>query len=304
MAPVRPFSDGVSSLNKNTGSNFAAALSAAHYGANKPSEFRHEEAAEQIIAWNNSAIFTVDKSNKGASQELAGYSYFNDVGMVISRGKQKVPFSIAIKAGHNAENHNHSDVGTYVIFLGSDLMTGDIGAPSYTAGAFSDDNPVRSSWGHPVPRVNNTLQSNGKAFAGKITATEFANNMDRVVMDIKPAYKLPALKELVRTMSNDKSGNGSITITDKFSATKPVAFGIAVMTLGKYEIVDDHTILLTSKNQKVKVEIMGNGSAVKIVEEPVSVTKLREGGPATRLGVNFTQAAKEGSITVKYTPVL
>ncbi len=297
-----PFADGVSSISKS-GSNFSYMLSAHYYGAIRPSEIRMEEAVEQLIAWENPDMFNVT-ANTNSSTVLPDYSYFDDFGMVISRGKQKVPFSIAVKAGHNAENHNHSDVGTYTLVLDKDIMAGDIGAPSYTAGAFSQDNPARSSWGHPVPRIDDKLQSNGKEFAGTITETSFTNGLDKVVMDIKAAYEIPSLKSLIRTMKNDKSGTGTITIEDAFSSTKPVKFGIAIMTLNSYQIVNGNTVILTSKNQKVKAEIIGNGASIKIVDELVPVKSLREGAPAYRIGVDFDKPVSEGSIIVKYTPIL
>ncbi|MBP0903857.1 hypothetical protein ACFSKN_05275 [Mariniflexile gromovii] len=298
-----PFADGVSHT-ESSGSNFAEMLSSKHYGAIKPSEIRMEEAVEQIIAWNNPELFSVNNESETQKSELNGHTYFDDFGMVISRGKQKVPFSIAIKAGHNAENHNHSDVGTYILILDEDFMSGDIGAPSYTAGSFSKDNKARSSWGHPVPRINNTLQSNGREFEGKITETIFENNSDKVVMDMKAAYELPMLKSLTRTMVNDKSGTGTISVQDYFAASEPVTFGTAIMTYTKYEIIDNHTVILTSKSQKVKAEVAGIGGQIKIKDEQVPVKSLREGGTAYRIGIDFEKPIKEGSIVIKYTPVL
>lgn len=297
-----PFSDGVSSVSRK-GNNFAYALSAKHYGATKPSELRIEEAVEQLIVWADPEAFTFEKKADKKEPELPDYSYFDDFGMVISRGKQDVPFSIALKAGHNKENHNHSDVGTYTIVLNKDIMAGDIGAPSYTAGAFSPNNPARSSWGHPVPRIDNTLQSNGREFFGEIIETEFTKASDKIVIDIKAAYEISSLNSLVRTIKNDKSGLGTITIEDSFSLTKPVTFGIAIMTLNEYEIVDNNTIIITSKNQKIKAEIKGVGASIKIVDELVPVKHLREGAPAYRIGVDFVELLSEGTITVKYTPV-
>ncbi|MDO5971788.1 hypothetical protein Q4Q35_18455 [Flavivirga aquimarina] len=296
-----PFSDGVSSIRR--GNSFAYALSAKHYGSIKPTGLRTEEAVEQLMVWNSPESFNYDKNTDREALELPDYSYFDDFGMVISRGKQNVPFSIAMKAGHNKENHNHSDVGTYTLVLNSDIMAGDIGAPSYTAGAFSPNNKARSSWGHPVPRIDNTLQSNGRAFSGEIIATAFSEETDKVVMDIKAAYEIPSLEKLIRIIENDKSGLGTITIKDSFSSTKPVTFGIAIMTLNTYEIIDSNTVIITSKNQKVKAEIKGNGASIKITDEVVPVKKLREGAPAYRIGVDFTEPIKNGTITVKYTPV-
>ncbi|KAA5825195.1 hypothetical protein FPF71_08365 [Algibacter amylolyticus] len=295
-----PFADG-NIVAANQKGNFPYALSAYYYNALKPDHFKFEEATEQLTAWNHEEIFSnPDTSN---NKVLPDVTYFDTSGMVISRGKQQVPFSIAIKAGHNAENHNHSDVGTYTVLFGKDYITGDIGAPSYTAGAFSKTNKARSSWGHPVPRINNTLQSNGKQFIGEVLKTNFKKNRDEVVMDLKPAYEIPALKVLKRTMVNDKNGAGTMRITDDFEASENVTFGTAIMTFSKYEILDSNTLILTNKNQKLKVDVISEGGSIKITPEPVPVKALRNGKDAIRIGVDFLNPVKKGSITVVYTPI-
>lgn len=315
-----PFSDGSSSVSNKA--SFTSIMSYLYLDATKPlmgvrelgsdlksrkkgsSNIISDEAAYQLIAWDHYESFIPSEDViDEVIAELPDYTNFNEFGMVISRGKQDVPFSIAIKAGHNDENHNHMDVGTYTIVLDRDFVSGDIGAPSYRAGAFSDNNPARSSWGHPVPRIDNTLQSKGIEFSGKITATEFKEGYDKVVIDIKAAYKIPSLTKLVRTMENNKSGNGTITVTDTFSSTKPNNFGTAIMTLSNYEVIDANTIILTSDHQKVKVEVSSNDGTLKIIDELVPVKHLREGGPAYRIGVDFTKPIKEGTINVKYIPL-
>lgn len=300
-----PFADGVTTVTPENGS-FAHIMAAKHYGARKPARFIPGECAQMLIVWKDKQDYT---STQYTPAELPGHTYFDDSGIVISRGRQDVPFSIAIKAGHNAENHNHMDVGSYVLALGEDYAAGDIGAPSYTAGAFSNDNPARSSWGHPLPRIDNTLQSSGKEFSGRILQAEFASSADKVVMDIRAAYEIPALNKLQRTMMNDKRGAGTISITDEFSARNAVHFGTAITTFSKYEIVDEQTIVLTAvKNQgKVKVEVSGEAGGVdvpvNIVPEPIPVERLRSGKDAVRIGLEFTDKKKSGSITVTYQPL-
>lgn len=296
-----PFADGVSHTSSK-GSNFANVLSSKYYGTKKPSEIRFEEAAEQIIAWENPELFSPNTIEINQKTELENYTYFDKFGMVISRGKQENPLSIAIKAGHNNENHNHMDVGSYYIVFNKDNIAGDIGAPSYRAGSFSDTNPARSSWGHPVPRIDNMLQSKGKEFVGKIINTEFTDTYDKVVINLLGAYEIPSLKTLIRTMKNDKSGVGTITIEDAFSSSKPVLFGTSIMTLVEYEIIDESTFILISENQKMKVEVSSNDGTLKIIDELVPVEHLREGAPAYRIGVDFTAPISKGIITVKYTP--
>ncbi|GAB5552967.1 MAG: hypothetical protein Sapg2KO_25580 [Saprospiraceae bacterium] len=299
-----PFSDGVSSVSNDGG--FAYNMSARHFGASmpppskKPKSHDSFSAAFQLIEWDH---LDATQGNESTKQDLPNHTYFDNFGMVISRGKQTTPLSIAIKAGHNDENHNHSDVGTYTLVLGKDIICGDIGAPSYIAGAFAPENPARSSWGHPVPRIDNTLQSNGKTFAGEITTADFSDTYDKVVLNLKDAYELPTLKTLVRTMENDKSGQGIITITDQFSSTEPVTFGVAIMTLSNYEILDANTILLSTEDQQLKAEVTSPQGALILKDELVPVKHLREGGPAYRIGIDFREPIIEGSITVKYIPV-
>ena len=296
-----PFSDGVTRV-KETEDNFAYLMAAKYYGAQKPTSFVSADAVQNLIFWSGLEEYLAASK---AHAELPGHTYFDDFGIVISRGQQENPFSIAIKAGHNGENHNHMDVGSYVLVYKDDYIAGDIGAPSYTAGAFSDNNPARSSWGHPVPRIENTLQSKGKEFKGKIMETKFSDEKDMVVMNIKPAYEVEGLEKLVRIMENDKTGAGQISITDEFLANLPMSFGTAISTFSAYKIVDAKTIIFTSveKHEKVKVEINAQGGEIKIVPEPVPVEHLRSGKNAKRIGIEFTGKVKKGSITVTYKPI-
>jgi len=275
-----PFADGVSNIAHSNG--FPSILSAHYLEARKPlmhkmhlgadiksrniksSAIFSDEAAYQLIAWQLADVFKIDSTTISIKSDLPSYTYFDDVGMVISRGKQEKPFSIAIKAGHNNENHNHMDVGSYSIVLDTEYMTGDIGAPSYIAGAFSDKNPARSSWGHPVPKINDSLQSKGAEFAGKLNQTKFMDSYDEVEIDMLHAYEIPTLKKLVRTMKNDKLKYGEITITDDFVASEPVFFGTAVMVLADYKVLDNETIVILSETQKIEVKISSKDGALKI----------------------------------------
>ena len=293
-----PFSDGVTRLKPGS-DNFAYVMATKHYGAKKSTQFIPDEGVQTLIIWNDGTDYTAANDTK----TLPEHTYFDDLGIVISRGQQQVPLSIAMKAGHNEENHNHMDVGSYVLIFGEDYITGDIGAPSYTAGAFSKNNPARSSWGHPVPRINNTLQSFGKEFHGEILKTSFNQDADSLMMDIKPAYEIPALKKLHRTMVNNKTGLGDITITDTFEASEPATFGTAIMVNVDYKVVDNNTLIINSENQKVKVKISAEGGNIKIKDEVVPVKHLRSGKTSYRIGVDFTEKISEGSISVRYLPV-
>ncbi|MFI3282923.1 MAG: heparinase II/III family protein [Rikenellaceae bacterium] len=292
-----PFADGVTHVADDN-DNFAYLMSAKHYNANKPTYFKPDESVFTLIGWRDAEEYTQSER----STELPSYTYFDDCGIVISRGEQADRFSVAIKGGHNAENHNHNDVGSYFILLGEDIVAGDIGAPSYTAGAFSPNNPARSSWGHPVPRINNIVQSSGAEFKGSVTKTKFDDGADMAQLNLIEAYEIPQLKKLVRTMTNDKSGKGAITITDEFVASDAVTFGSAVMVNVEYKI-EGNTIILNTGEYRVKVEVSSKGGDVVLKDEPVEVKSLRSGRNSYRIGVDFTEPLKKGSIEVRYSPM-
>lgn len=293
------FSDGASRIKEGS-DNYAYILSAKNYGARKPTYSRPEGMTMMLQEWADPVSYVATDQE---AVELPLHTYYDDYGIVISRGGQEVPFSIAIKAGHNEENHNHMDVGSYVMVLADDhIMCGDLGSPPYQAGSFSKNHPVRASWGHPVPRVDGKLQSFGREFRGKVIATDFSETSDRAVVDIKEAYEVPSLEKLIRTMENNKSGNGTITITDTFTASEPIEFGTAIMTHGAYEIVDSSTVLLSREGRSIKVHISAEGGAFKIVDEEVIVKAIRYADQAFRLGIDFKDKLKSGTIKMVFTP--
>ncbi len=283
---------------KSGGFPFAAAMAAKHYGSKWPYELELEDAIEQLIHWRDPLVEKAD-----SKIEFSEVTFFEDMGIVISRGTQKTPFSIAIKAGHNAENHNHSDVGSYTMVLGKEFPVADPSSPSYITGGFDPDNDARSSWGHPVPYINGTRQSNGIEFRGEVLDTDFSIGKDRVVMDIRSAYEVAALETLERTMENDKSGNGTILVSDTFSASEPIEFGTAIMTYSKYEIVDSNTVIFETENHTVRADIVAEGGDVKIVVDPIK-TRMGSGMIPQRIGIDFENPLQEGVISITYTPVL
>ncbi|MEI6890803.1 MAG: heparinase II/III family protein [Pontiella sp.] len=294
------FSDGSATVGKNN-DNFAYLLSAKNYGANKPSYSRPADIVQRLMEWADPISYVATES-EGAV--LPPHTYYDDYGIIISRGRQEVPFSIAIKAGHNAENHNHSDVGSYVMVLDQDhIMCGDVGAPPYTAGSFSPKHKTRSSWGHPVPWVDQTLQSNGKSFRGEVLKTEFLETSDKVVLDLKAAYEVAPLTSLIRTMENNKLGKGTITITDEFTASDSIDFGTTLMTHGDYTVVDANTILMTRDGQAILAKISAIGGELEINDGKVPVEHVRYADEVFRIGIDFKKKIKHGSITVVFTPV-
>ncbi|ROQ59168.1 heparinase II/III-like protein [Streptomyces sp. 840.1] len=80
--------------------------------------------------------------------------------------------TVAVKAGHNGEHHNHLDVGSYWVAVDGRPLVVDAGRPRYTTQTFGPDRyaawPFQSAW-HNVPEPGDT-QSPGREFtAGEVT---------------------------------------------------------------------------------------------------------------------------------------
>ena len=91
-------------------------------------------------------------------------SWFEDSGVCVIRPAQPGGMAVALKGGHNAEHHNHNDVGTTVVVWKGQPVLADPGAMVYRAETFSKDRyrlPIMGSFGHSVPVVAGFLQADG-----------------------------------------------------------------------------------------------------------------------------------------------
>ena len=144
-------------------------------------------------------------------------------------------FTVGLKGGHNAEYHNHNDVGSYAVMFGGVLLAGDPGDTEYTALTFSPKRytiPLISSYGHPVPVLNGCYQEAGREYAARILATVFSNDVERVVMEIGGAYtKKAKVKSAVRTFVYSRKQK-TFGVTDQVQFKLPGKISVPILTFG------------------------------------------------------------------------
>ena len=257
-----------------------------------------------LYGFPNSASEMKPRSD-GGGHESGLRTWFEDAGILIGRPApgSACRMGVALKGGHNAEHHNHNDVGSYVVVVGERPVLLDPGAETYTARTFSAkryDSRLLNSFGHPVPLVAGKLQREGRDAQAKVLRTEFSNAADTLVLDIASAYPCPELKRLERTFVYSRDGDGSLTVSDhvEFSGAQP--FGTALIMRGKWERQGDGSIVVREGKEALRVEIsvIGGGFAVQADE-------IHEDAPVqpTRLGINLTQPTASATITARITPV-
>lgn len=146
--------------------------------------------------------FQNDNSNKVKQNYFlpsAGQMIFNKDG-----------YSFVIKAGNNAELHNHNDVGSFIFADVDGQALCDLGAGVYSRDYFGDkryDILCTSSLGHNVPIINGKPQAAGKDYSGEIIA-----NGDTVTIDFASAYDL----ENINLKRNVIAKENSVILTDEF----------------------------------------------------------------------------------------
>ena len=99
-----------------------------------------------------------------------------------------VPFVVAIKAGHNEENHNQNDIGSFVLHVEGENLLTDPGRGLYSRHYFGPDrydNIFANSYGHSVPRIGGQLQAPGRQFCGELTAVTTEPGNKSAVVELR-----------------------------------------------------------------------------------------------------------------------
>jgi hypothetical protein len=123
---------------------------------------------------------------------------------------------VAMKGGTNGENHNHNDVGSFIVYDNGPLFI-DPGVGEYTAKTFSKDRyeiwTMQSQY-HNLPQINGFDQKDGKSYAAKVVSHK--NGL--LTLDIAGAYPTEAaIKSWKRTISSEKNG---ITCIEDYELSK------------------------------------------------------------------------------------
>ena len=127
-------------------------------------------------------------------------------------------FFLAAKGGHNAESHNHNDIGTFVIYDDGRPLIVDAGVGTYTGQTFGPDRyklfTMRSSY-HNVPTVNGVEQNEGEQYRASLANCTHSDLISSLQLDIGGAYPAEAgIKTWHRTIRLERPG--TILVNDRF----------------------------------------------------------------------------------------
>jgi hypothetical protein len=246
------------------------------------------------------------KPRKVESPPQPPRDWFDKGGVLICRpnAPKERRFGAALKGGHNAEQHNHNDVGSYVVALGGRTPLVDPGSEVYTRRTFSGkryESRVLNSWGHPLPTVAGSLQRTGRSAAARVLKTEFSDRTDTLALDLRAAYDVKSLKELTRTFIYSRQGQGSLVVTDRVVLDKPEEFGTALITFDEWKRTGADTLRVGTGETAVDVRIETGGAPFEITAEEIEEDLPGRRLP-TRLGINLSRPVERATISLTIRP--
>jgi hypothetical protein len=233
-------------------------------------------------------------------------SWFEQAGILICRPLKDTScrLATAIIGNDNGVNHNHNDVGSYLVVLNGQVLIVDPGGETYTARTFGPhryDSNVLNSFGHSVPLVAGKMQDAGAKAKAVTLKTDFTDARDTLAFDIRSAYSVPDLQKLTRTYVFSREAAGSMTVTDEVVFSKPESFETALITLGQWKQTAPHTLRIEDGPAAINVQIDTGGVDFKIVpteiNEHVHTKKL-----PVRLAIHLEPPVPQATVTVKITP--
>jgi hypothetical protein len=197
------------------------------------------------------ALFHLDELMMTQAREpLARDFWFKELGVMGARsfeGSNK-SFYVAAKGGHNAESHNHNDVGNFIVYADGYPVLIDVGVETYTAKTFSSRRyeiwTMQSAY-HNLPTINGVMQKDGREYkAGEIS---YASDDKTAIfsLDLAQAYPEEAKAEFWRrTITLNRGKN--VVIQDRYALNEVTdLLQMTLMSWCEPELVEDGTIELS-----------------------------------------------------------
>jgi len=184
--------------------------------------------------------------------------WFADVQLMAARNDKGM--FVASHGGHNAESHNHNDVGDFVVYVRGEPVIIDVGSGTYTARTFSShryDLWFNTSAYHNLPVINGYQQKDGKQYAASGVKYEAGRGGSSLVMDIGKAYPVEAgIASWQRTV---KMGKVGVVVSDVYAMNKPMESLVqSFMTVCRAEVSGrGRVVFVTNAGERVWLDYDG-----------------------------------------------
>jgi Heparinase II/III-like protein len=161
---------------------------------------------------------------------------------------------MATHGGHNAESHNHNDVGDFIIYLKGEPMIIDAGRGNYTARTFSNRRYelwFTQSEYHNLPIINGKGQVAGRNFEAKDVKEIINSKETSLSMDISTAYpEATGLTSMKRTVKLNREKE-RVEVKDVYELKNtPLSFEQVFMTICEVNTEKLGKLILKGKDDR------------------------------------------------------
>ncbi|HHT93390.1 MAG TPA: hypothetical protein GXZ66_07800 [Clostridiaceae bacterium] len=225
----------VARMGRRTKSNDLEAFGLAQYNLTKPC----------IISQRTyrSIKSLYDVPQKQGAEYTAKDAALPQLGVMVLRSDKSL---LGIKGGHNAEGHNHNDVGNFIVFANSNPLIIDVGVGTYTKETFSSQRysiwTMRSEY-HNLPNIAGHEQIAG--FAKRATNCVFDLHNRTFRAELKETYGFEKLVSYTREARMYEDGCIEIIEDIKMEEKSDVNFHL--MTIDRPKIGENCLIFENGK---------------------------------------------------------
>jgi hypothetical protein len=220
---------------------------------------------------------------------------------------------VSAKGGHNAESHNHNDVGQLVVYHNGHSLLIDLGVETYSGKTFSaqryDIFTMQSQW-HNLPTFGDAVQLPGREYAAKNLHHQVVEGVTTFSLDIADAYApQAALQSYVRQITLDRKQDW-VRMTDTFSRDADGPVTLSLITVSKVQVQVQQLIFspvdLPHDRSSAAATITWDGvtfDSITVEEKAITDTIMLESWGKQVYRVKLTvNAAKQGAwqFTIKH----
>jgi hypothetical protein len=220
------------------------------------------------------------------------------------RGGSTEGLYLSAKGGHNAESHNHNDVGSFVVAIDGHPVLIDVGVEEYIRKTFSQQRyeiwTMQSAY-HNVPVVDGVGQSNGREFEARAVKGTVSDERAELELDIAGAYPAEAgIERWMRRVWLDRA-KAEIGLDDEYAlGREPKSVALHLMCSGPVDAGELGVLRCQSPTRPLLVTYPAEALSARVEEVPVEDSRLVPiwGERVYRVVLEAKRPAREGGWTL------
>ena len=198
-------------------------------------------------------MLTAKKVNVAKDYDKVGDAWMSDIQVMTARDKG-TGFFLATHGGHNAESHNHNDVGDFLLYRNGEPVIIDAGRGNYTARTFSPQRYelwfTQSNY-HNLPIINGIGQKAGREYEASDASSAITDQAAALSMNIAKAYPSEAgITAWNRKVTLNRAKNQVEILDDYVLKERPTSLQQVFMTICDVNLQSDGRIRLTTPGQQ------------------------------------------------------